>query len=88
MKRLYLVLGIIAIVAVTTTMTQSSLVTAIGSDIVSTYVEESLPLEDMDSSLWQRALAVNVPLSAQRTTQPMNMFASVGRMTIRSLNTG
>ncbi len=88
MKRLYLVLVIIAIVAVTTTTTQHSIVTAIGVDIVSTYVAEPLPTEDMASSLWQRALPVDVPLSGQRHTPPMNMDAAVGSMSIRSLNNG
>ena len=88
MKRLYLVLVIIAIVAVTTTTTQHSIVTAIGVDIVSTYVAEPLPTEDMASSLWERALPVDVPLSGQKTTQPMNMDAAVGSVSIRSLNNG
>lgn len=88
MKRLYLVLVIIAIVAVTTTMTQRSVVTAIGVDIVSTYVAEPLPTEDMASSLWQRSLPVDVPLSGQQTTQPMAMDAAVGTVSIRSLNNG
>ena len=88
MKRLYLVLGIIAIVAVVAMMTQRSIVTAIGADIVSTYVAEPLPTEDMDSSLWQQALVVDVPLSAQQTTQPMAMDAAVQIVSIRSLNNG
>ena len=88
MKRLYLVLGIIAIVAVTTTITQHSIVTAIGVDIVSTYVAEPLPTKDMASSLWQRALSVDVPLSGQQHTPPMNMEPAVGGMSIRSLNNG
>ena len=88
MKRLYLVLGIIAIVAVTTTITQHSIVTAIGVDIVSAYVAEPLPTKDMASSLWQRALPVDVPLSGQQHTPPMNMEPSVGGMSIRSLNNG
>ncbi|MBU05610.1 MAG: hypothetical protein CL877_06600 [Dehalococcoidales bacterium] len=88
MKRLYLVLIIVAIIAVTTTMTRPSIVTAIGVDIVSTYVTEPLPTEDMDSKLWERALPVGVPLSGQQTTQPMNRNASVGTMNIRSLNNG
>ncbi len=88
MKRLYLVLVIIAIVAVTSTMTQRSLVTAVGIDVVSTFVEGPLPTEDMTSSLWQRALAVNVPLSGQQTTQPMNLDAAVETITVRSLNNG
>ncbi len=88
MKRLYLVLVIIAIVAATTTTTQHSIVTAIGVDIVSTHVAEPLPTEDTASSLWQRALPVDVPLSGQKTTQPMNMDAAVGTVSIRSLNNG
>lgn len=88
MKRLYLVLIIIAIVAVTSTMTQRSLVTAVGIDVVSTFVEGPLPTEDMTSSLWQRALVVNVPLSGQKTTQPMDMDPAVKTMTVRSLNNG
>ncbi len=88
MKRLYLVLIIVAIIAVTTTMTRPSVVTAIGVDIVSTYVTEPLPTEDMASKLWERALPVGVPLSGQQTTQPMNRDAAVGTMNIRSLNNG
>ncbi len=88
MKRLYLVLAIIAIVAVTSTMTQRSLVTAIGIDVVSTVVEGPLPTEDMTSSLWLRAQVVNVPLSGQQTTQPMNLDAAVETITVRSLNNG
>lgn len=88
MKRLYLVLITIAIVAVTSTMTQRSLVTAVGIDLVSTYVEGPLPTEDMTSIVWQRALTVNVPLSGQQTTQPMAMDAAVETMTVRSLNNG
>ena len=88
MKRLYLVLGIIAIVAVASTVTQRSVVTAIGVDIVSTYVAEPLPTKDVTSSLWQRALATDVPLSGQQTTQPMAMDSSVRSVSIRSLNNG
>ena len=88
MKRLYLILGIIAIVAVASTVSQRSIVTAIGVYIVSTYVAEPLPTEDMTSSLWQRALAVDVPLSGQLTTQPMALDSSVHSLSIRSLNNG
>ena len=88
MKRLYLLLGIIAIVAIISTVSQTSMVTAIGVDIVSTHVTEPLPTEDVTSSLWQRAPTANVPLSGQRTTQPMNMDAAVGSLNIRSLNNG
>lgn len=88
MKRLYLLLGIITIVALTATLTQRSLVMAASANIVSTYVTEPLPTDDIDSKLWQRAQATNVPLNGQQTTYPMNPDYSVKSVTVRSLNNG
>ena len=88
MKRLYLFLGIITIIAITATLTQRSLVMAASANIISTYVTEPLPTADMDSKLWLRAPATNVPLNGQQTTYPMNPDYAVKSVTVRSLNNG
>ena len=88
MKRIYLFLGIITIMAVTATLTERPMVMAISANIISTYVTEPLPTEDMDSILWLRSQATNVPLNGQQTTYPMNPDYSVKAVTVRSLNNG
>jgi hypothetical protein len=88
MKKLYLVLTGIAIVAVVVTMTQHSLTTAASTDLISTYVEAPLPAKDVASTLWQQATPVDVPLSSQTIAKPQGLDPTVKSVNIRSLNNG
>ena len=88
MKRVYLILLIIAILAVVATMTRSSPVRAISANIVSTFVESPLPVDDANAVLWKRSMPTEVPMSAQTNTQPMSLNPAIRSMNIRSLNNG
>ena len=87
MRRVYLLLASLAVVAAITTVFKVTL-TAAATDVVSTYVEGDLPVDDVDSPLWEQATPVEVPLSAQNIAQPMNLDPSVKSVTLRSLNNG
>lgn len=52
------------------------------------YVEGELPLADPDSTLWQTATAIDVPLSAQNITAPRLAETTVKSIKARALRNG
>lgn len=88
MKTKYIVLFILAILAVAAVVTSlnSSIATAVGTDVVSKYVAQDLPLADPDDAMWDMATPADVPLSGQVVIAPTNEAPSVTSMRIRSLN--
>lgn len=74
--------------AVAATFTGYPLAAATATDLVSIYVEAGLPLTDPASALWERAPALEVPMSGQAVARPMAPNPSVNTVTVRSLNDG
>ncbi len=54
----------------------------------SVYLEEALPVTDPVSPLWDRAQAVQVPLTGQATALPIRMEPVTPSMEVRALNNG
>lgn len=59
-----------------------------GITVFAPYVADALPLNDPSSALWQRATAIDVPLSAQNVTRPMLLTTSARSVTVRALSSG
>lgn len=78
----------VLILAVGLTYWQTPLVSSQGLTVTSAYVEGALPADDPASMLWERAAAVEVPLSAQVIVRPMLPEPRVKSMTARSLYNG
>jgi hypothetical protein len=53
--------------------------------LVSGQAQEDLPISDPDSTLWQEAPAVEVPLSAQNVSKPFLLDSKVKSITARAL---
>jgi hypothetical protein len=56
-----------------------------GTTLIAAQVSGDLPLEDLDSPLWQQATAIDVPLSAQNVSKPMLVETRVKSITARAL---
>lgn len=52
----------------------------------SVFVEGRLPTTDPESALWSNAVAVEVPLSAQQSSEPMRSVLSSPRISVKTLN--
>lgn len=89
MKR-YLFLFVVGLFAVSAAVTVmgTNVVSALQTEVVSSYVDEELPLADPESSMWSQATSFDVPMSGQTVIAPTNTEPSVSSMTVRSLNNG
>lgn len=63
-------------------------VAAAGTELVSALIEEALPVTDPESSLWQKATPLSVPLSGQSVVKPVRTTPFVDNLEVRSLNNG
>ena len=59
-----------------------------GLTVVAARIRDDLPVNDPASELWQQAIAVVVPLSAQNTTRPFLLDPSIRSVTVRALHNG
>ena len=80
-------MALLAVAGVLTTL-DLPIAAAVGTDLVSSYVAEDLPLADPDSPMWERATPLEVPLSGQIVIAPKNRQPSITSMRLRSLNNG
>ncbi len=59
-----------------------------GSGLTSINVGDSLPITDPDSTQWERATPLEIPLSGQPFVAPMRFDPFTPSLTVRSLNNG
>ncbi|MDP7266351.1 MAG: ethylbenzene dehydrogenase-related protein [Candidatus Thermoplasmatota archaeon] len=59
-----------------------------GTELRSVYTEEDIPATDPESSLWDEATSITVPISGQTSTNPKRLLPSVESVRIKSLNNG
>src|SRR5574341_620112 len=85
LTRYRLFLGLVLVLAVALTFFKIPLASSQGVSVVAARVSEDLPLTDPDSALWQKATAIEVPLSAQVVTRPMLPETKVKSLTVRAL---
>lgn len=90
MKKRYLFLFVIALFVASAIMTtlNASVVSALQTEVVSSYVDGDLPLADPDSAMWEQATPMDVPLSGQTVIAPKTPDPSVSNMRVRSLTNG
>lgn len=87
-RSLFLLVAVLAAIAIAVTALQMPIASAVGSDVVSHYVSGDLPIQDPQSMLWDRATELDVPLSGQTVIAPTAPDPTVTQMTVRSLNNG
>ncbi len=76
---------VILVLAVLLTLYKVPLVSSQGLTIFAEWVDRDLPEYDLHSDLWQRAVAVTVPLSAQKVSKPMLLESKVKSVSVRAL---
>lgn len=59
-----------------------------GNSLTSVYVEGPLPITDPDSTLWKKAIALQIPLSGQTVVAPMRLEPFTKSIQVKSLNNG
>lgn len=74
--------------SIATTSYNISLVAGQEALLSSLAVRGPIPMTDPESANWQKTVSLQVPLSAQITTRPMNPNPSIRTVTVRSLNNG
>jgi len=79
---------LVALMAALMTLFKVPMASSQGTTLVAVQVAGDLPIEDLDSPAWQQATAVEVPLSAQTVTKPMNLETRVKSVTARALHDG
>ena len=82
-RLLYLVALALAVVI---TFYNVSIASPQGVTVFAAHIAGDLPLDDPASALWQRATAVEVPLSAQNVTRPMLLTPGIRSVTVRALS--
>ena len=87
-RRAVLSFSLILTVAVVLTFLKIPLASSQGVTLVAAQVSGALPATDPTDSLWQKATAVDVPLSAQNATPPMLLNTKVKSVTARALHNG
>jgi len=87
-KRSLLSLSLIVAVAIVLTFFKVPLAGSQGLTLLAVQVSGDLPASDPNSDLWQKATAVEVPLSAQNVTRPMLLSTKVKSVTARALHNG
>src|SRR5574341_540945 len=87
-KRSLLSFGLILALAAVLTFFKVPLASSQGVAVVAAQVSGDLPVADSDSALWQKATAVEVPLSAQNVTRTMILNTKVKSVTARALHYG
>ncbi|MBI2127011.1 MAG: hypothetical protein HYU02_06850 [Thaumarchaeota archaeon] len=80
--------GVLLAFSVVSTIYETPLVAGQEALLSSSALSGPLPITDPSSVNWQKAVSLQVPLSAQITTKPMNPNPSIRTVTVRSLNNG
>lgn len=79
---------IVVVFAAVLTFFQIPVASSQGVTLLAGYIPDDLPVGDPNSALWQKAAALNVPLSAQTAVKPMWPTATVKAVTVRALHNG
>ncbi len=87
-KRKFLTLSLFLALAVMLTWLRVPLASSQGTTLIAAQISGDLPLNDPNSPVWQRATAVEVPLSAQTVTKPILRQTRVKSVTVRALHNG
>lgn len=82
----FFIIGSILVLATILTFLKIPLVSSQGLTLVVAKVAEGLPVADPDSALWQKATAIEVPLSAQAVTRPILPETKIKSVTVRALS--
>lgn len=85
-RRSLLISGLILSAALVLTWLNAPPVSSQGITLAAVRVPGELPTADPDSDLWQKATALEVPLSAQAVARPMSLNARVKSVTVRALH--
>lgn len=80
-----LTLAALLILAGLLTFFKVPLASSQGQTLTASFVQADLPVTDPDSNLWQSAAALEVPLSAQQITAPMQLVTHTRSVTARLL---
>lgn len=84
-KRKHVLFFLILSCAFFLTFYKIPLATSQGISVNAGWVEGNLPIEDPASELWQKATAVDVPLSAQNVAKPFLLDTKIKSVTARAL---
>src|SRR5512139_1001185 len=84
-KRKHLLFAMLIILAAALTLLKIPIASSQGVSLVTGWVEGDLPVEDPASAQWQKATALDVPLSAQNVTKPMLLNSKIKSVTVRGL---
>ncbi len=87
-KRSLLSFSLILALAAALTFFKVPLASSQGLTLITAEVAGDLPVTDPSSALWQKATAIEVPLSAQNVTRPMLLNTKVKSVTARALHNG
>lgn len=87
-RRKFLTLSIFLVLAVALNLLRVPLASSQGTTLVAAQIAGDLPLNDPNSPLWQKATAIEVPLSAQTVTKPILRQTRVKSVTARALHNG
>ncbi|MCC7209072.1 MAG: hypothetical protein IT323_17305 [Anaerolineae bacterium] len=80
--------GLLLALAAALTLLRIPVASSQGLTVAAARVRGELPVNDPASALWQQAVAVDIPLSAQNTTRPMLLNPSIRSVTVRALHNG
>lgn len=83
--RYRLVILLIFVLSVLLTLYKVPLVSSQGLTVFVEWVDGDLPEDDLYADLWQRAVAVSVPLSAQKVSKPMLLESKIKSVNVRAL---
>jgi len=87
-KRYLLSLSLLVALAIALTFFKVPIASSQGLTLVAAQMSGDLPATDPNSDLWQKATAVQVPLSAQNVTRPILLDTRVKSVTTRALHNG
>lgn len=87
-KRKALSFGLVLAAALLLTLLKVPLASSQGVTLVAAQVTGELPVKDPNSALWQKATALQVPLSAQTVTMPILRETRVKSVTARAIHNG
>jgi DMSO reductase family type II enzyme heme b subunit len=88
LTRSRLLYGLLLVLAAALTLLKIPVASSQGLTVVAARVRGDLPVNDPASELWQQAMTVNVPLSAQNVTRPMLLNPSIRSVNVRALHNG
>ena len=85
-RRKALFFGLVLMAALLLTLLKVPLASSQGVTLVAAQVKGDLPVNDPNAELWQKATALQVPLSAQTVTKPVLRETKVKSVSVRALH--